>query len=83
MAGRFIALIGQAADEDPKRRLPWTVNGRLVVDTEAAWKAAGATQLVRVPATTLGSPVSMLDSPLAKVTPWWQDEDARDGDQPA
>lgn len=80
MAARFIALVAEQAG---RPRIPFTANGRLIVDTEEAWKAAGATQLVRVPANTLGSPVSMLDSPLAKVTPWWQDEDARDGDQPA
>jgi hypothetical protein len=80
---KFIALIGQGSDEDPKRRLPLTVNGRLIVDAEAALSAVGLTDLVRVPANTLGSPVSMLDSPLAKVTAWWQDEDARDGDQSA
>lgn len=80
---KFIALVGQPLGAHPNRRLPWTVNGRLIVDTEAALSAVGLTQLVRVPANTLGSPVSMLDSPLAKVTPWWQDEDARDGHQPA
>lgn len=77
---KFIALV---AEQTGRPRIPFTVNGRLIVDTEEAWQAAGATQLVRVPANTLGSPVSMLDSPLAKVTQWWQDEDARDGDQQA
>lgn len=73
-SARFIALW---PERDGQPRMPITVSGRLVVDTEQAWQGFGIQHdgLIRVPADTLGYRVSMLGSPAAKHVKWWIAED--------
>lgn len=77
MAAKYIAL---ASTRFGQQRMPLTVNGRLVVDTEQAWNAIQVEHegLIRVPADTLGFPVSMLCSPAGRTVAWWHIEDAAD-----
>jgi hypothetical protein len=80
---KFIAL---APEHDGQPRMPWTIGGRLIIDTEQAWvdsKMPHDGDLVRVPADTLGFEVSMMDSPAGKRSQWWLIEDAADGSQQA